>query len=261
MLTCRHSHLTWGALQGYSPSSDQLRCIRCDLSSGTVASFSNGHYSNSIWSAASNSSGQCTCPTPTSIISTVSDATGSYYSRCIQCPAGTTLNTTEKTCSLPSGSSVSSPADDLKNVTDTLKLSLEKATMVRHARVSLWYKSQCPWTHCLLCAYKGRQACMIMTPTSTHMHSGVVLCSLCLESLFLLLGTSFLLTSSPVMLCHQATIASVQDSYGIVPPKGLSQSTPLTRWLGPSARACIVAESREGCNAVANLCALQMYST
>lgn len=39
------------------------------------------------------------------------------------------------------------------------------------------------------------------------------------------------------------------------------QSLPLVTWLGPAARTCLDADSREGCNALANLCVLQMYST
>jgi hypothetical protein len=75
------------------------------------------------------------------------------------------------------------------------------------------------------------------------------------------------LTTTPadlsILLTHTYAQAVIQ---GVLEPSGreraltIAQSLPLATWLGPSARACMDAGSREGCNALANLCALQMYS-
>lgn len=43
------------------------------------------------------------------------------------------------------------------------------------------------------------------------------------------------------------------------PSISVPNSVPLNVLLGPSARACLEEQSRRACNAVANLCALQLY--
>lgn len=59
----------------------------------------------------------------------------------------------------------------------------------------------------------------------------------------------------------QALIQDVLEPSGRMRAYTIAQSWPLANLLGPAARACINAGNREGCNAVANLCALQMYSS
>lgn len=69
---------------------------------------------------------------------------------------------------------------------------------------------------------------------------------------------------SLLLLCMHAYAQAVIQ--GVLEPSGreraytIAQSWPLVNFLGPAARTCMDADSREGCNAVANLCALQMYS-
>jgi len=70
--------------------------------------------------------------------------------------------------------------------------------------------------------------------------------------------------SLAILLVPSALQAVIQ---GVLEPSGreraytIPQSAPLVTWLGPAARTCMDAGNREGCNTVANLCALQMYST
>jgi hypothetical protein len=51
----------------------------------------------------------------------------------------------------------------------------------------------------------------------------------------------------------------VQEPNDFAPAYVVSSSQPLVDYLGPSARACMDARNAEGCNSVANLCALQLY--
>jgi hypothetical protein len=64
----------------------------------------------------------------------------------------------------------------------------------------------------------------------------------------------------PPKRAPQATIQAVQEPSGNSPAYVIEASAPLEQLLGPSARACMDDGGREGCNAVANLCALQLYS-
>lgn len=59
----------------------------------------------------------------------------------------------------------------------------------------------------------------------------------------------------------QAVIQGVLEPSGRERAYTIPQSWPLVSLLGPAARSCMDAGDREGCNALANLCALQMYST
>ncbi|KAI8463954.1 MAG: Meckelin [Monoraphidium minutum] len=58
----------------------------------------------------------------------------------------------------------------------------------------------------------------------------------------------------------RATIQAVREPSGVSLARNIEASAPLARWLGPAARSCMDDGSRQGCNAVANLCALQQYS-
>ncbi len=45
------------------------------------------------------------------------------------------------------------------------------------------------------------------------------------------------------------------------PDTTVAPSVPLANLLGPAARACLVGQDRAACNAVANLCVLQLYDS
>ncbi|GBF95222.1 meckelin [Raphidocelis subcapitata] len=58
----------------------------------------------------------------------------------------------------------------------------------------------------------------------------------------------------------QATIQAVLEPSGASPAYVVDSSAPLERLLGPAARECMDDASPRACNALANLCALQLYS-
>lgn len=69
-----------------------------------------------------------------------------------------------------------------------------------------------------------------------------------------------LVTVCCVRVALQAVIQAVLEPTGRERAYTVAQSYPLVNWLGPAGRSCMDAGNREGCNTVANLCALQMYS-
>lgn len=59
----------------------------------------------------------------------------------------------------------------------------------------------------------------------------------------------------------QATIQDVALPGGSSQAQVVQDSLALTQWLGPSASLCYLEKFREGCQGLANLCVLQMYSS
>jgi hypothetical protein len=68
------------------------------------------------------------------------------------------------------------------------------------------------------------------------------------------------ITLKPDACAPQATIQAVLEPSGASPAYVVDSSAPLERLLGPAARECMDDGNARACNALANLCALQLYS-
>jgi hypothetical protein len=108
---------------GYFAAADQLTCVLCDSTNGSDASFSNGFSMSAAWQAATLSpAGVCSCTSASnqSVMTTVSDS-GRVFQRCLQCPAGTTANSSTASC-MPVFTGLPSTAGaDLAYVLNSLK--------------------------------------------------------------------------------------------------------------------------------------------
>jgi hypothetical protein len=209
---------------------DKLRCVLCDASAGNDTSFSNGFSMAATWLPAAPAAGgvscRCAAAAPGTVVSTVSDA-GQLLQRCLVCPAGTTADASTASCVPPSGPPQSA-ARDLAYVLSALN--------GRGASILQTTATQV----CVRARARTATSCGVWRRGST---------TACCTS-----------PTRDARVRTQAVVQGVLEPSGVQRAYSIRQSQPLAAWLGPAARACMDAGSREGCNSLANLCALQMYS-
>eukprot|EP00798_Chlamydomonas_sp_ICE-L_P019884 gene19884-26587_t len=218
-----------------SPSyvaADGRSCQSCDSSTGIFYVDDDGYQKSLTWTAAVlTGATTCACANSTASLSIISDIKdgGLMYQRCVSCPANSISINGVCTPQTPPYETELTPQEAYARAV----ASLPRANIPPYSTTSFPKEVACRGG-----AYAQSPAVLQSFPKEVACRGGAY-------------------AQSPAVL--QARFPSGAES-GALSGLQVPNSYPLSTLLGPAALACLTTPySRQNCNALANLCVLQMY--